>query len=554
MASSTLWPEAKELRRLAIRGAAATVSASGLGLAVQVVSTFILARLLTPADFGVVTMVTTFSLLLVCFGLNGFTEAVIQFVEMDHYTASNLFWLNSGAGLVLAFAFAAAGSLMARFYRNPLVANVAIGVSLGIFIAAASVVHLALLKRAMRFASSSTNDVVGRMANTAVAILLALRGWGYWALVAGIVAQQLSITVGAWWLCRWIPSLPRRTGKTGAVVGSQANVYGRFVRPLLHGTCDNLLVGWQFNAAALGFYKKAYDLFALSASQLTSPLHNVALATLSRLNQDPARFRRYLANSLGMIAFAGMAASADLTLVGKDMVRLVLGPKWSESGRIFELFGPGIGVMLLCSTVGWIHLSIGKPGRWLRWSLVELVLTVSLFLVALPWGPAGIAAGVERFLLDPFNSRLLVCWATHRVWCFIFGGSCLEVCCRVAGGGFGRLPQSSAARHSGAPFIHGRCVSGNRHCFSALCHALSEHGHPFAQGLGAAVPACNAAARTRSYASHETDSRTCWRPRMSQPTCQPQRGGRRNSQSHVEKLTCTRRDPRRSRAPIAPSP
>src|SRR6266850_3242071 len=110
----------KELPRFAIRGAAATVLASGVGLAVQVVGTAVLARLLTPADFGVVTMVTTFSLLLTNFGLNGFTEAVIQFEEMDHYTASNLFWLNTGVGLVLAMAFAAGGSLLARLYHNPL--------------------------------------------------------------------------------------------------------------------------------------------------------------------------------------------------------------------------------------------------------------------------------------------------------------------------------------------------------------------------------------------------------------------------------------------------
>jgi PST family polysaccharide transporter len=87
-----------------------------------------------------------------------------------------------------------------------------------------------------------------------------------------------------------------------------------------------------------------------------------------------------------------MAVGADLTLVGKDVVRLVLGAKWSESGRIFELFGPGIGIMLLYSTVGWIHLSIGKPGRWLRWTLVESAATALLFILALPFGPAGIAA------------------------------------------------------------------------------------------------------------------------------------------------------------------
>jgi PST family polysaccharide transporter len=381
-----------ELRRLAVRGAAATVSASALALGAQVISTVILARLLTPADFGVVTMVTTFSLLLASFGLNGFTDAVIQFEEIDQYTASNLFWLNSGAGLILAIAFAAAGSLLARFYGNPLVAKVAAGLSVGIVIAAASVIHLALLKRAMRFAATSANDVVGRVANTAVAIVLALRGWGYWALVAGIVAQQLSVTIGAWSLCRWMPGLPRRTGKTGAVIRFAAKAYGGFCLAYSTQNIDNLLVGWRFNAVALGFYKKAYDLFALSASQLTAPLYNVALAALSRLNQDHLRFRRYLANSLGMVAFVGMAMSADLTLVGRDLVRLVLGAKWSEAGRIFELFGPGIGVMLLSSIIGWIHLSIGKPGRWLRWSLFQLAATASLFLLALRWGPEGVAA------------------------------------------------------------------------------------------------------------------------------------------------------------------
>src|ERR1700758_5484946 len=132
--------EDNELRRNAVRGGVATISASGVALAVQVISTIVLVRLLTPADFGVVTMVTTFSLLLASFGLNGPTEAVIQFEEIDHYTASNLFWLTSGAGLVLGVSFAGAGSLLARFYQNPLLASVAEGLSLGIFIAAASIV------------------------------------------------------------------------------------------------------------------------------------------------------------------------------------------------------------------------------------------------------------------------------------------------------------------------------------------------------------------------------------------------------------------------------
>jgi O-antigen/teichoic acid export membrane protein len=384
--------EGRELRRLAVRGAAAMLSAQGLGFAAQVVGTVMLGRLLTPSDFGVVAMVTTFSLLLTSFGSNGFNEAVIQREEMNQFQASNLFWINCAVGFTLTIGFAAVGTMLARLYRNPLVAHVAVAMSLVILITATSDIHLALLKRAMRFPAVSANDVIARTAYTVVAILLAFRGWGRWALVGGLVASSLSTTIGSWWLCRWIPSLPRRGVGTRAILRFAASVYGRFSANYFSRNFDNLLVGWKFNASALGFYKRAYDLFALSASQLISPLNNVALAALSRLNQDQDRFKRHLANSLGIIAFVGMAVGADLTLVGKDVVRLVLGDKWLESGRIFELFGPGIGIMLLYNTVGWIHLSIGKPERWLRWTLVESAATALLFVAALRWGPAGIAA------------------------------------------------------------------------------------------------------------------------------------------------------------------
>src|SRR5277367_981666 len=112
------------------------VFAGGVSFAVQVVATVVLARLLTPADFGIVSMVTTFSLLLSSFGLNGFTEAVIQVEELDHNTASNLFWINALAGLVLGTLFIPLGWLLARLYQNHLVANAALGLSLAILIGA----------------------------------------------------------------------------------------------------------------------------------------------------------------------------------------------------------------------------------------------------------------------------------------------------------------------------------------------------------------------------------------------------------------------------------
>lgn len=391
--SGTFHPiaEGRGLRRAAVRGAGVTVFASAVSFVVQMAATVILARLLTPTDFGIVTMVTTFSLFFSSFGLNGFTEAILQREEITHFLVSNLFWINIAAAAFLTVVFALLGPLIALFYHDPLVVRVVEGMSLTIIAASLSVIHLALLKRALRFTAVAVNTIVARIVSVLVSIALALVGWGYWSLVAGYIAQQLSISVGAWIMCRWTPGLPRRVPGTAAVVKFALNVYSHFGFYYASGNTDNLLVGWRYKAAALGLYKKAFDLFYLPANQLTSPISSVVIATLSRFNRDRAQYCRYFLAGFSFLAFVGMGIGADLSLIGRDMIRVVLGPAWDESARIFVFFGPGIGIMMLYGTQSWIHLSIGRPDRWFRWGVFEFLCTVSLFLIALPWGPRAVA-------------------------------------------------------------------------------------------------------------------------------------------------------------------
>jgi len=386
-----LGEQGDRLQRLAIRGAGATVFASATGLGIQIFATVILARLLTPQDFGLVTMVATFSLLLMNFGLNGLTEAILQRDELSHFMSSNLFWISVGCAAVLTLGFAAAGSLIARFYGNPLVARVAAIMSLTIFFTGTSVVHLALLKRALCFSVTSTIEIIARAISVILSILLAWAGWRYWALVAGSVALPLATSIGAWFMCRWIPGAPRRVPGTGSMVSFAIYTYGRFTLNYLARNVDNLLVGWRFGAPALGFYKKAYDLFALSAGQLTAPLTNVAVSALSRFNPTLPQYRQNFLRALSVTSFLAMALAGDLTLIGNDLIRLLLGPGWERAGRIFTFFGPGVGVMIVYYMHGWIHLSIGKADRWLRWGMVEASVTLLLFILMLRWGVEGIA-------------------------------------------------------------------------------------------------------------------------------------------------------------------
>ena len=391
------------IRRTAVRGAGAALAGQTANFVLSIGSVITLARLLSPADFGVVTMVTTLGLLFRSFGFIGFTELIVQRDRISASLASNLFWIELGLGGILTLVFASSGSVMAAFYHNEFVSQVAIGMSPMIFLGCLGWIHLGLLQRAMLFKSVALINLVAQTVYVVVSITLAIAGLHYWALVWAIVAHSATTAIGAWLVCRWIPSWPNRVSGTRSGLKFAVSVYSHYAFNYFTRNTDNLLVGWRFGAGMLGFYKKAYDLFVLPESQLLAPLSNVVVTTLSRMREDRQQFQRVFLGAISVLAFLGMGIGADFALVGKDIIRLLLGPGWDEAGRIFVLFGPGIGAMLLYETHGWIHLSIGRPERWFFWGLIEFACTVSLFLLALHWGPSGVAfAWTASFFLLMF--------------------------------------------------------------------------------------------------------------------------------------------------------
>src|SRR5277367_3434608 len=121
--------EGEGLRRVAIQSAGVSILGQGASFFLQVAATMIIARLLTPDDFGVITMVTTVGYLFRSFGQNGFSELIVQREELTDSLASNLFWIELGIGTILALVFAATGVPLARFFHNANVSSAVVGMS-----------------------------------------------------------------------------------------------------------------------------------------------------------------------------------------------------------------------------------------------------------------------------------------------------------------------------------------------------------------------------------------------------------------------------------------
>ena len=388
----TVRPE-PQLKTRAIKGATLAITGQIASFIIQTTGTILLARLLAPHDFGLVAMVLAFSMLLQNLGCNGFVEAVVQRKEINHRQISTLFWINAGLGLLLALIFWACAPAIAWFYQNPELKPIVAVMGLSILFGGLSNQHVSLLVRNMRFLRTTGNEVTAAFTSTAIAIGMAWWGCGHWALVAKWLLAPLMITLGAWLLCDWRPGLPSRNAEVRPLLRYALHTYGNFIMTYFRRNADKMLVGRSFGSLQLGYYDRAYQLSNMLPTQIVSPLNSVSLATFSRLSSDAGGFRQNYLKVLSIFAFVGMPLSAALTLSSGDIILLLLGPQWAASEKIFRVFGPCIGVAILYITHGWLHLSLGRPDRWFRWSIVEFIVTALCFAAGYPFGAFGVAVG-----------------------------------------------------------------------------------------------------------------------------------------------------------------
>src|SRR5579864_943478 len=218
--------ESGDLGRQALRGGIVSVAMQYGNGVLQILAAVILARLLTPADFGlvaIITVLTSFAPLLIDFGLG---DATTQRKTITRSQVSSLFWLSSGVGLAVAVILAVASPLVAALYRQPALQPIALCTGITFVLWGASNQHMALLRRTMQFGRIARIQLLGSLGGIVVAVALALAGWGYWALVARPIANAVCVVVGAWRGCRWRPGPPAFDPEAKSMVSFGLHVVG----------------------------------------------------------------------------------------------------------------------------------------------------------------------------------------------------------------------------------------------------------------------------------------------------------------------------------------
>lgn len=380
------------LKQRAVQGGALTYLTRLFNYLIQLIATIFLARLLTPADFGLITMVTSLNGILLQLRDIGLSDAVIQARTLDQRQMSTLFWINALSNTGISLVVVLLAPLIAGFYREPRLWAITVILSLSFVFYGLSDLHFALLKRSMQFWKIAAAQIISTFASNFVAVILAWQGYGYWALVVRNVVLAVCMVVVAWATCNWRPGLPSRGSGAKHLVFFGANTVGYLVMNYFTRNLDKTLVGRKFGATELGYYDKAFSLFLMPVSQFTSALHHVAVSTLSKLRSDPAEYKRYYLNAVHIIAFVGMPICAFFASSSKELVFLLLGPKWvANTTELFFLLTVSGGLHIIYSTQEWLHVSLGRADRWFRWGIFAFVITVAGYVLGLLIGMKAVA-------------------------------------------------------------------------------------------------------------------------------------------------------------------
>lgn len=354
-------------------------------------STVLLARLLTPDDYGLIGMVTALTGAAFLLQDLGLSQATIQRERVTHGQVNALFWVNVAVGGAIAIGLTLAAPAIAAFYGRQELTGIVVALSITFFILSFSAQHEALLNRQMRFKELTLVEVLAYALSVGSAIVAALLGAGYWSLVVLQLVGAVSRIVLFWTACPWRPTLPRRADGVRDMLTFGGNISLFRVLNYLSRNADNVVIGRFIGAQAVGLYSKAYQLLLMPIQEFNVPLGKVALPTLSSLQDEPLRYRRYYTSIIAVISYVTMPIIAIMAANAYELISILLGSQWTQAAPIFRVLAFAGLAQSVAHANGLLYISTGRTGRQAVWAMISRPIVIVSFFLGLPWGAVGVA-------------------------------------------------------------------------------------------------------------------------------------------------------------------
>src|SRR5688572_23887625 len=380
-----------DFKRRSVLGLTTSVLAEAVDFVLRIGSMSILARLLIPEYFGLITMVMVVTAVAERVKDLGLTTATIQQKTITHEEVSALFWINAAGGLALAVIVAACAYPLSWFYGDPRLIPITVALATTFVWSSLAVQHQALLNRQMKYTRLAIIQVTTNILSLAIAIVLAVWGAGYWALVAREGLKSVFHAIGAWLMMPWVPGRPSLKTKVTSMLSFGGDLTAFNLVYFVSSNLDKILIGRVLGAAALGVYRQGSQLARMPVAQLVYPVNNVAQSLLSRLQGDPEKYRRSYAKLVTALCAVMMPLMLFLAVFAEETVLVAFGEEWLGGASILRILALASFIDPVAATSGSVMLTCGKSRRFLLLGIASSLTVASCFFVGIHWGAEGIA-------------------------------------------------------------------------------------------------------------------------------------------------------------------
>ncbi len=363
----------------------------------------LVARLLTPSEYGLAAMALVFSSLVLIFSDLALGAALVQRKTITDMDRNSAFWVSVTSGLLFTVLGVALSGPVARLYGQPDAQPLLAALSCTFLISALAATQQSLMLRDMDFRRLEMLPVAGALIGGAVGVVAAALGAGAWAIITQQIVAITITTILMWVRSDWRPGLQVSRASLRDLWGFSAPLLGQRLLYYVQQNGDRFLIGRFVGTAALGVYAIAYNTILVPAARLGGPLQRVFAPTFSRMQDEPERIAVAWARIMRFVAAVSVPALLGLAVVAPDFVHVVLGDRWREAAPIITILA-WVGILQALQSLNVdILMARDRTPTIFRFSLLFTATHVVAFIIGVQWGVIGVAAAyaISSTLVEP---------------------------------------------------------------------------------------------------------------------------------------------------------
>jgi O-antigen/teichoic acid export membrane protein len=368
----------------------------------QLVLGILLARLLSPSDFGLIGMLVIFILIAELFAESGFSKALIQKQDRSEVDFSTVFYFNIGVSGLIYLGLFFSAPLIAQFYKTPELILLTRVMGLSVLINALVLVQKTKLVIDFDFKTLAKINFTSIFISGIISVLLAFSGWGVWALVAQSLIKAFIAAILFWYFGKWKPLrvFSKKSFKQLFSFGSK--LLGAGLLAVISQNIYLIIIGRNFSASSLGFYTNAKKLSDTPSNFISSVIHTVSFPVLSSLQDNQDKMISVYRKLMKMTGFLALPVLVLLTVLAEPLIQIFLTDKWLPAVPLFQILCISKTLFIISGLNMNILNAIGRSDLYLKLDIIKMPIIILSIIITIPFGVKALVIGQSIVVLISF--------------------------------------------------------------------------------------------------------------------------------------------------------